>query len=118
MEWVGVGVDIEVSVSGRGSVTEGGVSLSFFGGGRVPTVFSSSRGDMETSKGKPPTHQVLQGRLPPIIWVSHSIKMLGFMPLSNFFQTGGNTVPVTWTHMDKTNGWGTHVCRRRMATHL
>ena len=47
-----MGVDIEVSESGRGSGTGGGVSLSFFGGGRVPTVFSSSRGDMETSKGK------------------------------------------------------------------
>ena len=47
-----MGVDMEVSEYGRGSGTEGGVSLSFFGGGRVPTDFSSSRGDMETSKGK------------------------------------------------------------------
>ena len=41
-----------MSESGRRSGSGGGVSLGFFGGGRDPTVFSSSRGVIETSKGK------------------------------------------------------------------
>ena len=45
-----VEVAIRESESGGESLSRGGDSLSFFGGGRVPTFFSSSERDIETSR--------------------------------------------------------------------